>query len=179
MFLKTVKRYKLHRSMLINRIGGKIMYVLRLVLKYGVDGIEFQKCRWKEEVAASLSPTLSNIFAGGSMSLSSKTPRFGHQLLADTKGALARAQATRTADAVERVLCTAETHNDRDNYEGAKELSEDCSPGTGGAWVRHDSANGNSLTFTRSEGETITIIKSRCGDRWHVVYDEPIHDLPA
>ena len=113
------------------------------------------------------------------MSLSSKTPRFGHQLLADTKGALARAQATRTADAVERVLCTAETHNDRDNYEGAKELSEDCSPGTGGAWVRHDSANGKSLTFTRSEGETITIIKSRCGDRWHVVYDEPIHDLPA
>ena len=106
------------------------------------------------------------------MSLSSNTPRFGNQLLAATKGALARAQATRTADAVKRYMRSSETNNDLDNYERT-EVSQD-----GGVWVRHDSENGD-ITFTRRQGETLTISKSRGGDGWMLVYDEPVVDLPA
>jgi hypothetical protein len=108
----------------------------------------------------------------------SDTPRSGFALLAATKETLARAQANRTAEAVARYLASSETNNDRDNYDTDQVESLGSSAGNGELWERHDSANSSDIIFTRSGGETLTISKSPGGDRWLILYDEPI-DLPA
>jgi hypothetical protein len=108
----------------------------------------------------------------------SNTPCTGIQLLVATKETLTRAQAARTAEAVQRYLSSSDTNNDCDNYESDLEVSRSSSTGNGELWERHDSANSTEIIFTRSGGETLTISKSPGGDRWLILYDEPI-DLPA
>jgi hypothetical protein len=106
------------------------------------------------------------------------TPSSGVDLLEYTKAVWRRAQATRTAEAVQRYLTSSDTNNDCDYSESNQDFAQGHSAGNGELWERHDSRNSSDIIFTRCGGETITISKSPGSDRWLIVYDEPI-DLPA
>ena len=112
--------------------------------------------------------------------LTSRTSRRGKELLKAVKDSETEKQAARTALAVARYRALLVEERDIVRGDSIESPNESSSVQTAEVyWIRHDRPNLEYLSFSRANGEIISIRTAPVDEGWIIRYQEPGDNWPS